>query len=130
MVSDPEPDQQVKAAGDDAHVLRLGHGPDRTDDLAQVHPGPGRHGEIDDDREAERRPVDVYPVSADHAGAFQPGEPVSHGGRRHVNGAGERALRLAGVHRERAQQRQVELIDLGLRRGRCGDLALLSGSGL
>src|SRR5215472_16884809 len=48
VIPDAQPDQQVTAAGHDAHVLGLRHRPDGTDDLAQVHAGPGRHGEVDD----------------------------------------------------------------------------------
>src|SRR5215467_6313031 len=54
VIPDAQPDQQVQAAGHDAHVLGLRHRPDGTDDLTQVHAGPGRHGEIDDDGEPER----------------------------------------------------------------------------
>ena len=125
VIPDAQPDQQVKAAGHDAHVLGLRHRPDGADDLAQVHAGPGRHGEIDDDGEPERRPVDVHPVAADGAAALQPGKPVGHRGRGHLDGAGEGALGLARVRRERAQQRQVKLVDLHLRGGRGGDLGQL-----
>ena len=125
VIPDSQPDQQVQAAGDDAHVLGLGDGPNRTDDLAQVHSGSGRHGEIDDDGEAERGPVDVHPVAADGAAALQPGQPVGHRGRGHLYGAGQGPLGLARVHREHPQQREVEFIDVGLRCGRRGDLGQL-----
>ena len=115
VIPDAQPDEQVKAAGHDAHVLGLWHRPDGPDDLAQVHAGPGRHREVDDDGEAERRPVDVHPVAADDAVALQPGKPVGHRGRGHLDGAGEGTLGLARVGRQRAQQRQVKLVDLDLR---------------
>jgi hypothetical protein len=125
MIPDTQPDQQVKTTGHDAHVLGLWHRLDGTDDLAQVHAWPGRHGEIDDDGEPERRPVDVHPVTADGAVAFQPGKPVGNRGRGHLDGAGQGALGLARVCRQCAQQGQVKLVDLDLRGGRGGDLGQL-----
>jgi hypothetical protein len=102
MIADPEPDEQVQAAGDDAHVLGLGQSADRLDNLAQVHARTGGHRDVHDDRIAERRPVDVDPVAADDAVAFQAGQPVGDRRGRHLDRAGERALRLACVFGERA----------------------------
>ncbi len=92
MIADPQPDEQVKAAGDDAHVLSLRQGADRSDDLAQVHTWPGGHRDVHDDRVAERCPVDVDSVAPDNAAALQPGQPVGDRRGRHLDRAGERAL--------------------------------------
>src|ERR1700730_6521273 len=49
VVADPQPDEQVEAAGHDAHGLGLRQLLDLADDLAQVHPGRGGHREVDHD---------------------------------------------------------------------------------
>ncbi len=122
MIPDAEPDEQVQAARDDAHVLGLRQGADHLDDLAQVHAAPGGHRDIHHHRVAQRCPVDVDPVAPDDAAALQPGQPVGDRRSRHLDRAGERALRLARVAGERAQQRQVEVVHLHLRRGGGRDL--------
>lgn len=122
MIADPEPDEQIQGARDDAHCLGLRQGADRLDDLAQVHAGPGGYRDVHHDRVAERCPVDVDSVSPDNAAALQPGQPVGDRRSRHLDGAGERALRLACVMGERAEQRQVEVVDLRLLRSGRGNL--------
>ena len=106
VVPDPQPDEQVEAAGDDAHVLGLGQRRDGLDDLAQVHSGPGGDGQVDHDREAERGPVDVHPVAADHPAALEPGQPSATAGGE-FDLPGQRPLGLAGVGGQGAQQRQI-----------------------
>jgi hypothetical protein len=117
MIADSQPDEQIQAAGDDAHVLGLGQGADRLDDLAQVHVRTGGHRDIHDDRIAQRGPVDVGPVAPDDAVAFQARQPVGDSRRRHLDGAGQRALRLARIPGQRAQQRQVKIVYVHLRGG-------------
>ena len=104
MIADPEPDEQIQAARDDAHCLSLRQGSDRLDDLAQVHAGPGGHRDVHHDRVAERCPVDVDSVSPDNAAPLQPGEPVGYRRRRHLYLSGERALGLARIGGQRAQE--------------------------
>src|SRR5580692_7211505 len=59
VVADPQPHEQVEAAGHDAHGLGLRQLLDLADDLAQVHAGRGGHREVHHDGQAERRPVNV-----------------------------------------------------------------------
>src|ERR1700761_5012879 len=125
VVADAQTDEQVEAAGDDAHGLGLRQLPDLADDLAQVHPGAGGHREVHHDGQAERRPVNVRSVAAEHPAALEPGEPVSHRWRRHLDVPGEGSLRLPGVGGQRAQQRQVEVVYLHLGPGRRGYLRQL-----
>ncbi len=125
MIADPEPDEQIQGARDDAHCLSLRQGADRLDDLAQVHAGPGGHRQVDDDGKAKRSPVDVHPVAADGAAALQPGKPVSDRGRRHLDLPGQGSLGLARVRGERAQQGQVEVVHFDPGRGRRGDFRQL-----
>jgi hypothetical protein len=122
VVAHAQPDQQVKAAGDHAHVLGLGQFADGPDDPAQLHPESGRHRQVDHDRAAERGPVDVGPVAADRAGPLQPGQPVGDRRRRHAHRPAQGALGLPRVHRQRPQQREVQVVDLDLRGRRGGDL--------
>jgi len=122
VIADAQPDQHVQAAGDHAHVLGLWQRADGLDDLGQVHAGPGGHGHVHHDRVAKRRPVDVNPVAADDPGALQPGQPVGDGGGGHLDGTGERPLRLARVAGKGAQQCQVRVVHLDLGRGRSGHL--------
>lgn len=122
VVPYPEADEQIQAPGHHAHCLRLRQGADGLDDLAQVHAGTGRDRDVDDDRVAERRPVDVDPVAADDAAALQPGHPVSDRRGRHLDGAGQRTLRLARIFGERTQQSQVEAVYFHLRSGGRRDL--------
>jgi len=110
MIADSQPDEQVEAAGNDAHVLGLGQGADRLDDLAQVHARASCDRDVHDDRISQRGPVDVGPVAPDHAVALQARQPVGDGRRRHLDGAGKRALRLTRIPGQRAQQRQVKVV--------------------
>ena len=92
MIPDTEPDKQVQAAGDDAHILGLRQGLDRLDDLAEVHPGPRGDRDIHDDRVAERRPVDVDPVAADDPAAFQSRQPIGDSRGGHLDRSRQRSL--------------------------------------
>src|SRR5215470_19083576 len=97
MITDAEPDEQVKAAGNDTHVFGLRQRPDRIDDLAKVHAWPGGDRYVHDNRITKRRPVDVNSVAADNAVALQPGQAIGDCRGRHLDGAGESALRLPRV---------------------------------
>jgi hypothetical protein len=118
MIADPKPDQEIQSPGNDGHVLGLRQGADRLDDLAQVHARPGRHRDVHHHRVAQRRPVDVDAIAPDNAVTLQPGQPVRDRRGRHLDRPGQRPLRLPRVAGERAQQCQVQVVHLDLRRHR------------
>jgi hypothetical protein len=62
---------------------------------------------------------------ADRAAALEPGQPVGHRGRGHLDPPGQRPLRLARVFGQRPQQGQVEVVQVGGGHRRGGHLGQL-----
>jgi hypothetical protein len=123
LVPHPQPDSEVVLSGHQVDTLHLGDRQHLLGELALVVAALGRDPDDDGERPAEQREVDLGPVAPDHAERLQPADAVGDRGRRHADGAGDRALGQPGVLGEVLEDPQVRLVEAG--RHRHGNLLVV-----